>query len=102
MASSSGSIVLSGEQGNLVRLRWNQALSGARGPYGYYQVRSNEPYPKLGFITEGDVSVNNYGLFIQDAWTLNNKLTLNLGLRGDGFTQVCPATAGAPASPAWL
>jgi hypothetical protein len=76
-----GNNVLSGEQANMMRLRWNQALSGVRGAYGYYQVRSNGAIPKQGFVTEGDVSTTNYGLFIQDAWTLTNKLTLNLGLR---------------------
>jgi hypothetical protein len=76
-----GNDVLTGEAGNRVIVRWNQALSGARGPFGYYQVRSNGVDPKRGFITEGDVTTTNIGLFIQDAWTINNRLTINAGLR---------------------
>ena len=77
-----GNNVLSGEQGNRVTIRWGVPLTGyGTGPYGYYSVRSNAPYPKLGFITEGDVSTNNIGLFLQDAWTVSNKLTINLGVR---------------------
>jgi hypothetical protein len=72
---------LTGEQGNLVRVYWNQSLSGSRGLYGRYQVRSNGPFPQQGFITQGDVSVNNLGLFVQDSWTIGRRLTLNLGLR---------------------
>ncbi len=80
-ADQVGNNVLSGESANLVRIRWNTNLGGLRGPYGYYQVRSNGVNPKQGFITEGDVATTNIGLFIQDSWTINNKLTINAGVR---------------------
>jgi hypothetical protein len=80
-----GNNVLSGETANLVRLRWaTQLVSNdptTRGTYGYYQVRSNGVNPKQGFITEGDIHMNVLGFFIQDAWTINDKLTVNLGIR---------------------
>ncbi len=76
-----GNNVLSGESRNLVRLRWNTALDEGRGTYGYYQVRSNGADPTQGFVTEGDIHTTNIGLFLQDAWTINNKLTVNAGIR---------------------
>jgi hypothetical protein len=76
-----GNNVLSGESRNRVSIFWNSALSGARGPYGYYSVRSNGVAPRQGFITEGDIHTTNIGLFAQDAWTINNKLTVNVGVR---------------------
>jgi hypothetical protein len=80
-----GNKVNSGESANLIRMRWNTAYDPTdpttRGTYGYYQVRSNGVSPKQGFITQGDIHMNVLGLFVQDAWTLNNKLTINAGLR---------------------
>lgn len=80
-----GNNVLSGEARNRVSIFWNTALPtgnpATRGTYGYYSVRSNAPYPKQGFITEGDISTTNIGLFLQDAWTINQKLTINAGVR---------------------
>ncbi len=76
-----GNDVLSGESRNRVSIFWNAALSGQRGPYGYYSVRSNGVAPRQGFITEGNIHTTNIGLFAQDAWTINNKLTVNVGVR---------------------
>jgi outer membrane receptor protein involved in Fe transport len=70
-----------GEAAARVQIRWNSALSGQRGPYGFYSVRSNAVDPRRGFITQGNVHTTNLGLFIQDAWTINNRLTINAGLR---------------------
>ena len=66
------------EQQPHVSFYWDQShtnLDGsiARGTYGYWSWRQ--------FGTLGKVNVNNIGLFFQDAWTVNNKLTLNLGVR---------------------
>jgi hypothetical protein len=84
-ADQIGNDVLSGEAANWVRLRWNTLYDPAdptsRGAYGYYQVRSNGVNPRQGFITEGDIKMNVLGLFVQDAWTINNRLTVNLGVR---------------------
>ena len=60
---------------------WNSALTGTRGTYGYYTVRSNGADPTKGFITEGNIHTTNLGLFFQDAWTIGSKLTINAGLR---------------------
>lgn len=80
-----GNNVLRGESRNRVTIRWNGALGtgvpATRGTYGYYSVRSNGAAPKQGLITEGDVASTTLGLFFQDAWTINNKLTINLGVR---------------------
>ena len=80
-----GNNVLSGEAANLVRISWNRQLASGnplkRGAFGYYQVRSNGVDPEKGFITEGDIHSNLIGLFIQDQWTINNRLTINAGVR---------------------
>lgn len=62
-----------------LRFYWGAAYSAItkagqyRGAYGYYRARY--------FATFGDVSSNNQGLFLQDNWRVNRKLTLSLGLR---------------------
>ena len=84
-ADKYGNDVLNGESRNRVTIRWNLPLSTGvpvtRGTYGYYEVRSNAIAPKQGRLTEGDVSSTMLGLFVQDAWTINNKLTINVGVR---------------------
>ena len=89
--------VLLGETNHRVTFRWGLPLGGRQGPFGYYSVRSAvdtrvdpgryggadaaNTLRKRGFVTTGDISSNLVGLFIQDAWTLNNRVTINVGLR---------------------
>ncbi|MBA3231435.1 MAG: TonB-dependent receptor [Acidobacteria bacterium] len=76
-----GNNVDAGESGHLTQIFWNESFRGERGAFGYYRIRSNGLRPEFGFLRGGDINSNNVGLFIQDAWTLNDRLTLNLGLR---------------------
>ena len=81
-----GNDVLSGEARNRVSIFWGATIADltgtkVKGTYGYYSVRSNGVAPQQGFITEGNVHSNNIGLFLQDAWSIGKKLTVNLGVR---------------------
>ena len=73
-----GNDVFSGEQQPVVQLFWGDtylALDGSshKGAFGYYHWRQ--------FQTTGNVKSNSVGLYVQDSWTLNNRLTINAGLR---------------------
>lgn len=80
-----GNNVLSGESKPRVNIRWGGVLASGvpltSGAYGYYSVRNNAADPTQGFVTEGDIHTTNIGLFIQDAWTISNRLTINAGVR---------------------
>ncbi len=96
--------IVNGELGHRVSVYWGQSLSSGSplksGPFGYYSVRSNAVDPKKGFLTQGNVSTNLVGLFLQDQWTIARNLTVNVGIRTEqekvpSFT----TAAGVPAYP---
>src|SRR6185503_18047518 len=75
-----GNDVNSGQQYPLVTLVWGGTRTTldqrqVTGKYGYYFVGQQ--------WTIGNIHSNNAGLFLQDQWTFNNKLTLNYGIRFD-------------------
>jgi hypothetical protein len=72
---------LDGNTGNVINFFWGQGFAGSRGAFGYYRLTSNNLFPNLGSISQGDATVTNLGLFLQDAWTIGKRLTLHLGLR---------------------
>ncbi len=75
-----------GQSANQINLFWNAALNGQRGRYGYYRVLSNPIAPKRGQLTFGNVQDSIVGLFVQDAWTVGSRLTVNAGLRTENET----------------
>ncbi len=64
--------------GGYVYIYWNSSIKGSdgqsdTGTYGYYRVDD------LG--TRGKVGANIASLYLQDAWSITDRLTINLGLR---------------------
>jgi len=51
------------------------------GKYGYYYVRGSWTQPING--GKWNIHANNYSAFIQDSWTIKNRLTINFGLRAE-------------------
>jgi hypothetical protein len=69
-----------------IYFRWDRdcVVSGVnygRGTYGYYEVRGNEDSGPFGSAYK--VHNDRWALYIQDSWTIGNKLTLNLGVRAE-------------------
>jgi TonB dependent receptor/Carboxypeptidase regulatory-like domain/TonB-dependent Receptor Plug Domain len=86
--------VISGELKNLVNINWGaEGCPYGAGAFGCYDVRANAVAPSNGFITGGNVQSNVYGLFVQDNWSVNNRLTVNLGIRTE--SENVPAYANA-------
>jgi hypothetical protein len=68
--------VFSGELQPTIIYYWDLAhASGARGKYGYFTVRQ--------FATTGNVEQETTGIFLQDAWTIKDRLTVNYGIRAE-------------------
>lgn len=89
--------LLAGQTGPVVGIFWGEAFADRRGQFGYYTVDGNAVHPDRGSIFQGDVRVDNIALFVQDAWTIRNRVTLNLGLRVEN--EHVPSYAADPAIP---
>jgi hypothetical protein len=69
--------------GGYVLLNWgtsfvNNSGQGGTGTYGYYEVNDRG--------TRGAVNANMPSLYVQDTWSVGNRLTLNLGVRTERET----------------
>src|SRR5918993_638734 len=69
--------------GGYVNIFWDRSFTfggstPARGTYGYYEVNNRG--------VQGEAGADIYSLYVQDQWTIGNRLTLNLGLRTESET----------------
>ncbi len=62
-----------------INLYWNRSSSFGRGTYGYYIIRHG--YMSYPYGWSWNIHSNNWALYLQDSWTIGNRLTLNFGLR---------------------
>jgi hypothetical protein len=73
-----GDDILSGNTAPNISLQWDQSFAtpdnrAVRGPFGYYSVQQSGTF--------GKVNGNVVGLFVQDSWQPNRRLTVNAGVR---------------------
>jgi hypothetical protein len=67
-----------------VYMYWGQSYEGlatgetVEGKYGYYQVRGNASSPYGWFW---NIHSDNWAIYLQDSWTIGDKLTIQAGLR---------------------
>jgi len=96
-----GNDVINGNLQNVIQLRWDTSFGGIRGPFGYYEVISSGPTSyQTGFATAGKVKSNVNGMFVQDQWAVNNRLTINAGIRTENENVPAYSNAeGVPANP---
>ncbi len=66
------------------------------GKYGYYTIRSNYISPS-GSVWKNNS--NNLSIYLQDSWTLWERLTLNIGVRAE--SQYMPSFTDNEAYPGW-
>jgi hypothetical protein len=69
-----------GEQYPRIYIYWGSTRTTAdgrrvRGDYGYYRTRM--------ITTKGKVHSNNWSLWVQDSWTVKDRLTINAGIRAE-------------------
>jgi len=73
----------SGPLAPLVTLYWNSQYlmpdgTIVKGKYGYYGIRNDFMSP---YGSNFNVASNNWAIYLQDSWTLGQKLTFNFGVR---------------------
>jgi len=66
------------------------------GKYGYYLVRSSFTSP---YGSVWNVKSNNLSVYLQDSWTIKDRLTINIGVRAE--SQYMPAFTGNTSYPGW-
>jgi len=66
------------------------------GQYGYYEVRGSWTSP-YGYFW--DAVSDRWALYLQDAWTIRGRLTVNAGLRAE--SEYIPSFGGNPAAPGY-
>jgi len=79
-AEWAGDDVLIGNTAPNITLQWDQAFAtpdnrAVRGPFGYYSVQQSGTFGKVA----GSLA----GVFVQDSWQPNGRLTINAGVRAD-------------------
>ncbi len=88
-----------------VNLYWNDfidlpqpdgSIKRVQGKYGYYTIVGDFKSP---YGSVWDITSNNWAFYLQDSWTIGQKLTVNLGLRNE--SEYVPAFSGDKTEIGW-